>query len=113
MTHQTLRIDPKVKRQSWPWRSLGLGDVVHVYAPPHLHSKVYSAGAYRFVRNPSLRIITKKHTDASGAEYIRCEVVDKWVHYAQLAKEAERLAAMTAEEEARAAEAMQALRDTP
>lgn len=108
-----LRVDPNAKRYSWPWKSLGLGDVVHVYAPLRVHSKVYSAGAYRFMRNPNLRIITKKHTDAAGEEYIRCEVVDRRVHYALLAQEAERIAAMTEDETARADAALRALGVAP
>lgn len=108
-----LHVDPKTKRYSWPWKSLGLGDIVHVYAPPRVHSKVYAAGAYRFLRNPNLRIITKKHTDAAGEEYIRCEVVDKLVHYAKLEKEAARLAALTEIENARAAEALREINENP
>ena len=104
-----LRVNPKIKRQAWPWKDLCLGDVVHVYAPPHLHSKVYAAGAYTFPHNLHLAIRTKKQTDEAGEEYIRCEVVDVRVWTAQRAKEAEQREARRAEEEARADAALRAL----
>lgn len=113
-TPMIFRADPTAKRQSWPWRTLSLGDIVHVYAPRHLHSKVYSAGGYYFPHNPNLQIITKRHTDADGVEYIRCEVVDVRVYRAQQAREQEqeaaRLAALRADEDARAEAALAALR---
>jgi hypothetical protein len=104
-----LRVNPTLKRHAWPWRDMSLGDVVHVYAPSHLHSKVYGAGAYIFPHNHYLTIRTKKHTDESGEEYIRCEVVDVRVWEAQRAKDADQLAARRAEEEARADAALRAL----
>lgn len=109
-TPMIFRADPTATRQSWPWRTLALGDIVHVYAPPRLHAKVYAAGSYYFPHNPNLQIITKKLTDDRGETYIRCEVVDVRVLRAQQEQEAARLAALRADEDARAEAALAALR---
>jgi hypothetical protein len=105
-----LRLDPNAKRYAWPWSNLEFGDVVHVYAPAHLHSRVYAASSYFFPRKPSLKIITKRLTDASGEEYIRCEVTDKRVLEIERVREVARLAAIQAEEDARVEAAMAVIR---
>lgn len=108
-----LRVDPKLPRQSWPWKDLSLGDVVHVYAPARMHTKIYAAGSYRFARNPSLRIMTKKHTDERGETYIRCEVVDHRIYEAQQAALVRAAEAKTAEEDAQVQAVLARLRGDP
>ena len=115
-TSTVMHVDPRQPRQSWPWRHLSLGDVVHVYAPPRLYSKVYAAGAYVFPHNHNLQIVTRKCADENGDAYIRCEVVDLRVHRAKQAMlyqyDAEALHARRAEEEALAQAQLAAL-NTP
>jgi hypothetical protein len=108
-----LRVDPTLKRQAWPWKDLSLGDVVHVYAPVRMHTKIYAAGSYRFARNPALRIMTKKHVDARGETYIRCEVIDHRIYEAQQAALARADEAKTAEEDARVQAVLARLRGDP
>lgn len=109
-TQTTLRLDPKAKRYAWPWKNLQFGDVVHVYAPEHLHARVYAASSYYFPRKPSLKIVTKRLTDADGKDYIRCEVTDKRVLEVERVREVARLAAIQAEEDARVEAALSVIR---
>lgn len=108
-----IRLNPRAKRHSWPWKNLALGDVVHVYAPPHLETNVYgSCSGYRFADNPHLRIATKKCNDGIfvGQTYIRAEVVDRRMEELDQALRAADLAERRAAGEARVTAALARMR---